>query len=58
MKEFCCGDVIPGCSTRFTGKSEEEILVAVAAHAARDHGIAEVPAEVVTQVLGLIRAAA
>ena len=58
MKEFACGDVIPGCSARFSGKSDDEILVAVAAHAAHDHGIAEVPAEVVAQVRSLIRLAA
>lgn len=58
MKEFCCGDVIPGCSTQFSATTEEEILTAVARHAARDHGIAEVPPEVADQVRSRIRLSA
>ncbi|MDO9445477.1 MAG: DUF1059 domain-containing protein [Dehalococcoidia bacterium] len=58
MKEFCCGDVIPGCTSHFSATSEDEILAAVAHHAARDHGIAEVPPEVVSQVRSLIRVTA
>lgn len=49
MKRFRCGDVVPGCTASFTG-SEDEILGQVAAHAARDHGLADVPPELVTQV--------
>lgn len=55
MKEFWCGAVIPNCQARFRGKDEPDILRQVAAHAAHDHGIAEVPREVVEQVRALIR---
>ncbi|MGY1642904.1 DUF1059 domain-containing protein [Geodermatophilus sp. SYSU D00703] len=39
MKTFACGDVIPGCSARFSSGDEGGILAQVAGHAARDHGV-------------------
>jgi predicted small metal-binding protein len=54
VKQFSCGDVVPGCQRTFTAPSERDILVAVAAHAQQDHGMAEVPAAVVEQVRGQI----
>ncbi len=50
MKEFSCGAVVPGCDMRFEGDTEGAILEQVAAHAAKDHGMTEVPPEVVEQV--------
>ena len=50
MKSFACGDVVPGCDARFVCSSEDEILAAVAGHAAREHGLVEVPAPVVQAV--------
>jgi predicted small metal-binding protein len=50
MKRFACGDVVPGCHARFTAPDENGILAAVAAHAARDHGLSDVPAELVAKV--------
>lgn len=49
MKKFRCGDVVPGCTAQFEG-TESAILSAVAAHAAADHGLDEIPAELVNQV--------
>ena len=49
MKEFCCGDVVPGCTARFHG-SEEDILAAVAVHAREDHGVEDISPELVAQV--------
>lgn len=57
MKQFYCGAVIPGCQAKFTAKSEGEILQQVAEHARRDHGLKEVPPEVVAQVRSLVREA-
>lgn len=51
MKQFSCGDVVPGCRRVFTG-SEEQILAGVAAHAHADHGLATVPDNLVAQVRG------
>jgi predicted small metal-binding protein len=50
MKEFSCGSVVPSCTARFTGSTEDEILTQVAAHARADHGMTDVPDEVVAQV--------
>jgi len=50
VKSFACGDVVPGCDARFVCKTEDEVLVQVAAHAAHAHGMAEVPASVVASV--------
>jgi predicted small metal-binding protein len=58
MKRFWCGAVIPDCQAKFEGESEQDILRQVAAHAARDHGIAEVPASVADRVRELITDAA
>ncbi len=58
MKAFSCGDVVPNCDATFVGDTDDEILAAVGAHASADHGMTEVPAEVVDQVRRNIRPAA
>jgi predicted small metal-binding protein len=50
MKTFACGSVVPGCTASFHAETENEILAAVAAHARDDHGLTDVPAELVAQV--------
>jgi predicted small metal-binding protein len=50
VKEFRCGDLVPGCPTTFQSESEEGILQQVAAHARDEHGMDEVPPEVVDKV--------
>ena len=50
MKQFSCGAVVPGCTASFSAESEQEILSQVAAHAKADHGMDDVPPEVVEQV--------
>jgi predicted small metal-binding protein len=55
MKSFSCGAVVPSCTARFNGESDEEILSKVADHARRDHGMNDVPAELVEQVRANIR---
>lgn len=49
MKQFACGDVVPGCSRTFHG-TEEQILVAVAEHAQHDHGMTSIPDSLIAQV--------
>lgn len=51
MKQFACGDVVPGCSAVMRGETEEEVLAAVAAHAKEGHGMTEVPVE----LIGVVR---
>ena len=50
MKEFSCGAVVPGCVATFEAETEDELLAQVAQHAKEDHGMNEVPPEVVEQV--------
>jgi predicted small metal-binding protein len=50
MKEFRCGEIVPGCGAKFEGRSEEEILEQVAVHAREEHGMDEVPPDVVDNV--------
>jgi predicted small metal-binding protein len=50
MKQFACGDVVPGCQSTWQLPTEEEILEQVADHARRDHGMESVPDEVVEAV--------
>lgn len=50
MKQFSCGAVVPGCTASFSAESEQEILSQVAEHARADHGMDDVPPEVVEKV--------
>ena len=55
MKTFACGAVVPGCTATFTAETEEGILEQVARHAREDHGLREVPEELVRQVRANLR---
>jgi predicted small metal-binding protein len=50
MKSFACGSVVPGCTATFTAETEEALFGQIAEHARVDHGMDEVPAELVEQV--------
>lgn len=50
MKRFWCGAVIPNCRAQFEGEGEQDILRQVAAHAAQDHGLREVPSSMIDRV--------
>lgn len=50
MKQFACGDVVPGCQAAFVGIDDEAVLAQVATHARDDHGLAEIPDSLVTSV--------
>ena len=49
MKQFACGDVVPGCTRTFSG-TDSDILGAVAEHARQDPGLTELPDQLVAQV--------
>jgi predicted small metal-binding protein len=55
MKSFACGDVVPGCEAHWVCDTEDDVLHAVAMHARADHGLVEVPAELVGAVRRAIR---
>jgi predicted small metal-binding protein len=50
MKQFRCGAIVPGCSAVFEGESESAILNQIGAHARDEHGMDEVPPEVVDTI--------
>jgi predicted small metal-binding protein len=50
MKEFSCGVVVPGCSATFQAESEDELFQQISSHARDEHGIDEVPPEVVDTI--------
>jgi predicted small metal-binding protein len=50
MKEFRCGEIVPGCDARFQGETEDEILQEIAGHARDEHGMDVVPPEVEDQI--------
>ena len=57
MKRFSCGDVVPGCQHTFRAQNEAHLLEQIAAHAARDYGLAELSPELVSKVREQIREA-
>lgn len=58
MKEFHCGEIVPGCNSRFRGNSDQQILAEVAVHARAAHGLESVPPSLVELVKSKIRLAA
>jgi predicted small metal-binding protein len=54
VKHMACGRVVPGCAFEASAATEEELLRQVAAHAAHDHGIAEVTPELLAKVKAAI----
>jgi predicted small metal-binding protein len=50
VKEFRCGVLVPGCYATFQGESEDEILRQVVVHAREEHGMDQVPPEVVDEI--------
>jgi predicted small metal-binding protein len=58
MKQFACGSVVTGCQAVFRAPTEDGILAQVAEHARRDHGMTDIPAEVVDAIRSNILVAA
>jgi predicted small metal-binding protein len=54
MKQFRCGDVVPGCEWVTRNDDEEELFEEIESHARDAHGMDEVPPEVVDQIRGVI----
>lgn len=52
-KTFICAEIFPGCRHRSYGDSDTEVLVNTAGHLRAEHGLQEIPPE----LLGKIRAA-
>jgi predicted small metal-binding protein len=54
MKEFSCNVLVPDCWATFEGETDGEVLEQVAVHAREEHGMHELPPEVVDQVRAAI----
>lgn len=52
--EFACGDVVDGCPHTFHAPDHAGILEQVAVHAQTDHGMTDVPDELVMAVRAAI----
>jgi predicted small metal-binding protein len=50
MRQFACGNVVPGCDGVVHGTTDDEVLAAAAAHAREAHGMDQVPDEVVAAI--------
>jgi predicted small metal-binding protein len=50
MKQFYCGDVVPGCTWVTRRENEDELWQEISAHAHDAHGMDEVPPEVVDMI--------
>ena len=60
MKEYACGDVVPGCGARFVAADETEVLALCTVHAQHAHGLTA-PAmadDLVTRIRAVIRTGA
>ncbi len=54
-KHIACHDVVPGCTFTADAPTDEELLEKVIAHAARDHGVAEITPELAAKVKAAIK---
>lgn len=57
MKQFACGDVVPGCEAMFVGADDGRILEQVGVHATADHELEEISPELVAAVVAAIEPA-
>ena len=55
MKQFNCGDVVPGCEWVTRNEDEGELFAEIHSHAEEAHGMDEVPPEVMDMIRSVIR---
>lgn len=56
--KLACGDVMPGCSTRFENTNRADLMNDVAQHAAAAHGITSITPEIFTAIDSRIQSTA
>ena len=54
MKQFRCGDVVPGCQWVTRSEDETKLFAEINAHARDVHGMDEVPPEVMDAIQSVI----
>lgn len=47
---LACGDVMPGCMSRFESTSHDDLLQQMGAHAASSHGITDITPDLLRRV--------
>jgi predicted small metal-binding protein len=57
MKEFSCGDVVPGCTASFRAPTLEALLEQIARHAREAHDLIDLSPELIAAVKKHIRTA-
>jgi predicted small metal-binding protein len=55
LKRVACADIVPGCPFTAQASTEQDLMEKVAAHAAHDHGVAEVTPELAAKVKAAIK---
>lgn len=55
VKRFNCGEVVAGCTWTAQGEADEALFEQITAHARDEHGMDEVPPEIVDVIRGKIR---
>jgi predicted small metal-binding protein len=50
MREFKCGSIVPGCDAVFHGESDDAVVAQIGSHARDEHGMDEVPPEIVDTI--------
>ena len=60
MKEYSCGDVVPGCGAFFRAADETEILALCTVHAQHDHGLTadQMPDDLISRIQAVIQTSA
>ena len=51
----CCADIVPECPYTASASTEEDLMQKVAAHAAHEHGVAEISPELAAKVRAAIK---
>jgi predicted small metal-binding protein len=54
MKQFRCGDVVPGCQWVTRSENERALFQEIHEHARDEHGMDEVPPEVADAIQNVI----
>jgi predicted small metal-binding protein len=54
MRQFRCGDVVPGCEWVTRSEDDEQLFADIQDHAREAHGMDEVPPEVVHAIQAVI----
>jgi predicted small metal-binding protein len=54
-KSLCCRDVGVDCDFKATGETTEDVLQQAAAHAKNDHGMDQIPPELMEKVQAAVK---